>query len=584
MPTTDSVTTGLTMGQLGHRQTSTAEPSPEGQQRRISWLQAVFTALATILILRLAWWQLLPHAEAQLKFEANQIPAARGSILDATGHYLVASTAEFTIGVSPNLLSKNQKAELVPLLATILNLPELSVLEAFSSTRPYVALHPAASMEAAQQVANLDAASAFKQTVRFRRVYPNGTLAASVLGFISLNKGEAQYGLEQYYDKELEGVEGHWYGVYSVLMDPSGYLPAADGADLVLTLDRNIQHQAEISLAEGISQTTATAGNIVVLDPRTGAILAMANLPTYRPGRYWEDVTPNDLSPFTNSSITTAYEPGSVLKPLTLAAALEERVIDLSFTYDDTGQYDLGPGSRPIRNWDRRAHGRTTLTQLLAYSLNVGAARVSEKLGPTRFYELMRRFGFSEFTGVDLALESPGTMRMPGNPYWSMADLATNSFGQGMTATPLQVVAAYGAIANGGLLMKPHIVAEVRDGQTVRVQQPTVVRRVISPQTSQQVTQLMIDALEAGLKKVTLPGYRLAGKSGTAGIPDISGYENKDVVASFVGFGPVPDPRFVILVKYEKPREGYWGGDVAAPAFRELAKYLLDYYGIAPNQ
>jgi cell division protein FtsI/penicillin-binding protein 2 len=175
-------------------------------------------------------------------------------------------------------------------------------------------------------------------------------------------------------------------------------------------------------------------------------------------------------------------------------------------------------------------------------------------------------------------------MRMPGNPYWSMADLATNSFGQGMTATPLQVMAAYGAIANGGLLMKPHIVAEVRDGQTVRVQQPTVVRRVISPQTSQQVTQLMIDALEVGLKKVTLPGYRLAGKSGTAGIPDISGYENKDVVASFVGFGPAPDPRFVILVKYERPREGYWGGDVAAPAFRELAKYLLDYYGIAPNQ
>ncbi len=572
------------MGQVEHEQPSVAEPPLEKLQRRLVSLQALFAALGLLLVVRLAWWQLIPHPEMPTRSEANEIPAARGSILDATGHYLVASTAEYTVGVSPNLLSKKEKADLVPVLASMLGLPEMTVTTAFSSTKSYVLLQQGVSVEAAKQVANLDAASAFRLEVRFRRVYPNESLAASVLGFIGLEKGEAQYGLEQYYDNELKGVEGNWYGVYSVLMASSGYQPARDGVDLVLTLDRNIQYKAEMILSAGISQTKSTGGDIVVLDPRTGAILAMAKRPTYRPGEYWKDVTQEDLSPFTNSSITNAYEPGSVFKPLTLAAALDERVIDLSFTYDDTGQYDLGPGQTPIRNWDRKAHGRTNLTQLLAYSLNVGAARVAERLGPTRFYEVMRRFGFSEFTGVDLALESPGTMRMPGNSYWSPADLATNSFGQGMTATPLQVAVAYGTIANGGLMMKPHIVAEIHDGEQVKVQRPVAIRRVVSPETAQQVTQLMVDAIELGLKKVTLPGYTLAGKSGTAGIPDVSGYENRDVVPSFVGFVPVPEPRFVILVKYDKPREGYWGGDVAAPAFREMAKFLLDYYGIPPTR
>jgi cell division protein FtsI/penicillin-binding protein 2 len=365
-------------------------------------------------------------------------------------------------------------------------------------------------------------------------------------------------------------------------MDPSSYLPPHDGADLYLTLDRNIQSRAEAILEAGISQTHATSGNIVVLDPHTGGILAMANRPTYRPAFYGEDVDNYGLGILPNTSISSIYEPGSVFKPLTLAAALEERVIDLSFTYDDTGQFDVGPGLRPIQNWDRQAHGRTSLTQLLAYSLNVGAATVAQKLGPTRFYEAMRRFGLGEVSGVDLALESPGVMRMPGDRTWSLSDLATNSYGQGLSATALQVASAYAALANGGVLIKPHVVAELHQGGKVTQIAPEAVRRVISTETAQQITQLMVDAVELGLKSVVVPGYRLAGKSGTAGIPDISGYEGRDVVASFVGYGPVPDPRFVILVKYDKPQEGYWGGEVAAPAFREMAKFLIDYYGLPP--
>jgi cell division protein FtsI/penicillin-binding protein 2 len=240
-------------------------------------------------------------------------------------------------------------------------------------------------------------------------------------------------------------------------------------------------------------------------------------------------------------------------------------------------------GGQTIRNSDRQAHGLTTMTQLLAYSRNVGAAHVATLLGPTRFYEIIRRFGFSEITGIDLALEETGVMRVPGNPYWHMSDLGTNSFGQGLSATPIQVAVAYATIANDGVLMRPYVVSEVRRGDSTTRRQPIRVRRVISAEVAQQITNLMADAMQLGLEKATLPGYRLAGKSGTAEIPDQEGYhQNKDVVASFVGFGPVPNPRFVILVKYDKPQEGYWGGDVAAPAFRKMAQFLVDYFGIAP--
>jgi len=316
-----------------------------------------------------------------------------------------------------------------------------------------------------------------------------------------------------------------------------------------------------------------------VLDPKTGAILAMANWPTYSPREYG---LVKDKDQYVNTAISWAYEPGSVFKPLTLAAALEARMIRPTDTYDDRGEIIVG--NARIRNSDKKAHGRTTMTQLLAYSLNVGAAHVATLLGPTRFYERIRHFGFSEITGVDLALEVPGSMRVPGSSLWHMSDLGTNSFGQGILVTPLQVAAAYGALANEGNLMRPYVVAQRNNGDKSIVAKPTRVRQVISTEASEQITQLMADAVELALPEPLVPGYRFAGKSGTSEIPEQEGYQDKDVVASFVGYGPLPDPRFVILVKYDKPREGYWGSEVAAPAFSRLAQYLVRYYGIAPLQ
>jgi cell division protein FtsI/penicillin-binding protein 2 len=427
-----------------------------GQRRRIIWLAVVFAGVGLILLGRLVYWQLFPHVEiityvGSEDEKTTEIPAVRGNILDATGQYLVASTVEYKVSVTPRLLSDKERETLIPQLSDILKIPEDRLEQALSQIeKEYVLLADEQPVSVAEQIDALPS-NAFRLEMSLRRVYPDEGLAASVLGFVDYKyQKRGQYGLEQYYERDLQGAKGEWRGISDswgqpILVSLAGYRPAEDGMDLVLTLDRNIQYAAERILSEGITQTKATSGNIIVLDPRTGAILAMANYPSYKPRVYWEVDNNNQ---YVNTAVSAIYEPGSVFKPLTLAAALEARAIRPTDTYDDRGEIIVG--QQRIQNSDRKAHGRMTMTELLAYSLNVGAAHVATLLGPTRFYEVIRRFGFSEITGVDLAYESPGIMRVPGEPFWHMSDLGTNSFGQGISVTPLQIVAAYGALANDG--------------------------------------------------------------------------------------------------------------------------------------
>ncbi|MHB0856681.1 MAG: peptidoglycan D,D-transpeptidase FtsI family protein [Anaerolineae bacterium] len=560
------------------------------QQRRVIWLEAILGAIGLILLWRLAWWQLVPHKE--LVFDANRpnvIPAMRGAILDRNGEYLVASTVEYKIAVSPRLLSEDQRKVFAPKLAAIVGKTEAEVAEVLAQTgTEYAVLGtrlPASAGKAMDDLNRVEglALDAFSVEPSFNRVYPDDGLAAPVLGFVNL-EGVPQYGVEAFYDRSLAGLEGIWQGVTDtwgeqILVSLRGYQPAKDGADLVLTVDRNIQREAERILSEAMLESKAGGGNIIVMDPRTGAILAMAGLPTYSPREYWKV---ESLDQFVNTGISSLYEPGSVFKPLTLAAALEARVIRPEDSYDDRGEIIVG--DRLIQNWDKKAHGPTTMTELLAYSRNVGAAHVAALLGPTRFYEIIRRFGFSEVTGVDMPFEAAGIMRVPGNAYWHMSDLGANSYGQGISVTPLQVVAAYGALANDGMLMRPYVVAEEHDADGIRVRQPVRVRQVISPGVAREITKMMTDAVQMGMLEAQVPGYRLAGKSGTAGVPQRGSYQNTDVIASFVGFGPMPEPRFVVLVKFDRPEEGYWATEIAAPAFQKMTRFLVDYYGIPPTE
>ncbi|MHB1294310.1 MAG: peptidoglycan D,D-transpeptidase FtsI family protein [Anaerolineae bacterium] len=567
-----------------------AAPEFIDQQRRIIWLEAILAAVGLILLGRLAYWQLVPHKE--LAFDpssSNVIPAVRGSIRDCNGEYLVTSTVEYQVAVSPRLLSDDQRKVLAPKLAVILRMTKEEVAAVLAQTgTEYAVLATGLSAEVGRAMQDLEDVEglnldAFSIEPSFTRVYPDDGLAASLLGFVNL-EGVSQYGVEEYYDGILSGKDGTWQGVTDtygeqILVSLRGYEPADDGADLVLTIDRNIQREAERLLSEAMAESKAGGGDIIVLDPTNGAILAMAGMPTYDPGEYWNVET---LDQFVNTNTSALYEPGSVFKPLTLAAALEAQIIRPDDSYDDRGEIIVG--GRLIQNWDKKAHGVTTMTELLAYSRNVGAAHVAALLGPTRFYEIIRRFGFSEVTGVDLPYESAGIMRVPGNEYWHMSDLGANSFGQGISTTPLQVAAAYGALANDGVLMRPHIVAETRDENGTHVQEPVRVRQVISAGVSREITKMMTDAMEIGMQEAQVAGYRFAGKSGTSSVPERGSYQNTDVIASFVGFGPMPEPRFVILVKFDRPVEGYWGTEIAAPVFQKMAEYLVNYYGIEPTE
>lgn len=415
----------------------------------------------------------------------------------------------------------------------------------------------------------------------FQRIYPDSTLLAHVLGFINF-ENQAQYGVERYYDRYLRGKAGQWRGILHpsgerLLAVLGGYQPAQDGADLVLTIDRAVQYEAERILREAIAKSGATAGTLIVLDPHTGAVLAMANMPTYHPGTFWEA----DPTTWRNDAISALYEPGSVIKTLTIAAALEARVIRPDTTYEDQGSIIVG--GETIYNADNKAHGLTNMTEVLAYSLNVGAAHVATLLGPARFYEALKRFGFSDPTGIDLAAEERGILRVPGDPEWHMSDLGPNSFGQGMSATPLQVAVAYGALANKGIIRRPYVVAAIREGDKITPLARDWGRQVISEQVAEQVTTLLVDAVKMGMQPALVPGYVIAGKSGTSQTVRDGEYQEGNYIGSFVGYGPVPENRFVILVKLEGLKENQWGISEAGPPFAKMFKFLMDYYGIPPN-
>ena len=605
------------------------------------WLLILFSTLGFLLIGRLAWFQLIMPTPAFAQ-HPEVIPAVRGGVLDANGHYLASSTyachvffrpdrydhvqtrgalqerlqravetiyagqepaTYYELGLAPLfqdgvtgepnqllqdlwgplVIEDNLHRALVVLLSNVLNEPRAEVdrlLQGSRDRRHTLSTgvpEPVCSALGALN-RNLDV---LVVEPGFLRIYPDGALLAHVLGFVNF-QGEPQYGLESYHDRLLRGESGEWRGINHpsgdrLLAVLGGHVPAHDGFDLILTIDRAVQHEAEHILRAAQQRSKASSGTLIVLDPRTGAVLAMANSPTYEPAFFFE-ARPET---WRNSAMSTIYEPGSVIKPLTVAAALDARVIHPDTTYEDQGMIVIG--NEEIRNADRRAHGVTTMTEMLAKSLNVGAAHVANALGPARFYELFKRFGFSDPTGIDLAAEERGIMRVPGQDAWHMSDLGRNSYGQGMSATPLQVAVAYGALANGGVIRRPHVVAAVRDANGITPLARDWGRQVVSADVADQVSAMLVEAVHLGMQPAVVPGYWIAGKSGTSQVVVGGEYQRGNYIGSFVGYGPLPDPSFVVLVKLDGLSEGQWGSNEAGPAFAEMFKFLMDYYGIPPN-
>ena len=416
----------------------------------------------------------------------------------------------------------------------------------------------------------------FRPTLK--RSYPEEEMASNILGFV--NDEGVGFGVEAKFNDLLAGtVQKIW-----VPLDPNRVeeVPeVASGSSLVLTIDREIQSAMEKLLDEAIEESGSDGGVILVADPQTGEILAMATTPRLDLNNFgdYARVFPGS-TPF-NKAVSQAYETGSVFKVLTMAAALDSGAVTLDTVFVDTGIFELG--GIYIYNWNSGAWGPQDMTGCMRHSLNVCLAWVAAELTPSRFYSYMQAFGFGRLTGIEIAGEDPGRLKMPGDQDWYDADLATNSFGQGLSATTIQMVMAISSIANDGKMMAPHIVRSLVNNGRQYNTSPQVVGLPVSAETAHTITEMLAVSLETESSDALVDGYRVAGKTGTAEIPTPYGYTSNMTNASFVGWGPVDDPRFLVYVWLEKPMTSPWGSVVAAPVFRQAVERLVVLMNIPPD-
>ncbi len=413
--------------------------------------------------------------------------------------------------------------------------------------------------------------------------YPEKSMAAHLLGFFNA-EGKATSGVIYAYSDYLQGkATFQAHGVASrpyVSSIHASYLPSFCAHDLVLTIQREAQMAVEEVLRQAVTRYQCDSGVILAIDPRNGEIMASASWPTFDPNKFGETYAKN-LEAFRDRALMP-YEPGSVFKPFVVAAAIESLGITPDTIFHDTGVIEYG--SRSFYNAERKAYGDVSVREILRESLNVDMVQMAIELGPQRLYKYVNNFGFGQPTKVDFGIELPGNVRQPGDLSWSKSDLATCSFGQGLMATPMQLITAYGALANGGVLMRPHVVyAFVQDRRWYQVP-PKERRQVIRKETSHQITSMLESVVQRWAGNDRVPGYRVAGKTGTAEISQGGKYNQPLPDATFIGYLPAEAPRLVILVKLHKPAKGYWAYNSALPTFMQVARKLVTILDIPPSQ
>lgn len=547
-------------------------------QLRRMWTIVIGLGFAVVVIIgRLIAFQVVQGAEwRQMAEEAQgtvvQVIPDRGIIYDRNGAVLAGNSADYLVAAAPNLIT--QPEEMATALAPILQKPRYEILALLQAEAPYVILEPRVAPEVADAIRALPYGG-IQIDPRPRRIYPQGELMCHVLGYVDYD-GVGGSGVEGYYQYELAGEAAVDIRSISPLT-PQRSVIAREGSDLILTIDRTVQYMVEQHLQRAIRDYGAQSGTIIVIDPRTGAILAMANAPCYSPYAYYDAA--EEL--LVNPAVSKQYEPGSVMKLVTMAAALDSGTVTPQSTYNDTGT--LIVGGHLTHNWDRSAPGTTDMTTLLARSLNVGAATIATWMGPETYYTYMERFGFGRPTGIDLMAEAAGTMHLPGSTFWAESFIATNAYGQGIAVTPLQMVSSVSAIANGGRLMQPHVVQEIHSDGRVYKHEPTVSSQPISAATAQALNTMAITAVSREVNSAQVEDYTVAGKTGTAEIPENGVYLSDATIGSFIGWLPADDPEMVILVKLDRTTASPWGSMTAAPTFAELARELVVQLNVPPD-
>ncbi|MCZ7571970.1 MAG: penicillin-binding protein 2 [Ardenticatenaceae bacterium] len=556
------------------------------RRRRLYVVFAVVNGIFALLAWRLYYWQVIEADTLKTRVHVPVQQAVdvqpRGTIRDRNGYLLAVDEVEYDLAASPNIIAKPY--EMAQKVSAITNEPADRLAEIFRGNQLYVPITESLPYTMGQQLLALDS-GALEVTKHLKRYYPNGPLAAHVLGFVNAER-RGHYGVEAFYNNLnnlLNGAErlgtDNRPPAEEVKLGHRPFAPTRDGVDLVLTIDRTVQFIVEEELQQAIALYKAPSGTIIVIDPKTGDILAMASYPSYDPNRY----PTTDPKLFSNPALEQQYEPGSVFKIITTAAALDSGLISPETVYTDTGVIEVG--GQYIRNWDSGSYGPQTVVGILGYSLNTGAAWLATQLGAERMIHYYEAFGFGQKTGVDLGGEVPGQVKRPGDGIWHPSDVGTNAFGQGISVTPLQMVSAVGAVANHGVLMRPRIVKAIIDHGHVE-ERPTVVRdHPISADVADTLRNILADAVAIETQAALLGDWRVAGKTGTAQIPIPGGYHATDTIASFVGFAPADDPQFVMLVKLDRPPGlARWGSRSAAPVFQGLARRLLNYWGVPPDQ
>jgi len=580
-------------------------------QRRIRIFEILIILVAIAIICRLFYWQFINKLGTRDDQSAaeNIIPAARGEIFTSDNFPLAANQEAFIVYGKPNEL-KDDPVKIAKSIAPFLISEKYATEEAkladidqkakeeetkkkeediknklSNHSLIWVQLARKIPLSTKQKIENQHIEGLGFESDE-KRFYPEASMAAQVLGFVGSDKygqDTGYNGLEGYWNKKLRGKDGR----LGQEKDPFGipilvgnYKPVAPqkGSSVYLTIDRTIQFFAEEKLRDAVEKYGAKQGTVIIEDPKTGNILALATYPTYNPSIFTE----YDQSAYKNPAIGDVYEPGSTFKLVTMSAA-----IDLTKVTPET-KCDVCSGPRSIggyeiSTWNKKYFPDSTMTDVIKHSDNVGMTFVGDKLGIDKFYDYIKKFGFGTATGIDLQSEVEGNIRPKDD--WKTIDLVTASFGQGLAVTPIQVVQAVSTIANNGKLISPHIVQKIKNDSGEEIIKPREERQVITPKTSAIITEMMVNAVENGEAKFFAPkGYRIAGKTGTAQIPVAGHYDPNKTIASFVGFAPAENPRFVMLVRFTEPSSSIFGAETAAPTFFAIAHDVFNYFGITPSK
>ena len=553
---------------------------------RINLVFILFFIFGAAVIGRLFYVQVLNHQKYRAWAQGQQkifspFKGERGEVFFQDGAPLAINRNSYFAYAAPNEIK--EPVETARTLSPILALDENLILEKLKKESFYELLKKKLTEEEANQLKKINLPGIYLKEESLR-YYPQGTLASQVIGFLDAD-GQGQYGVEGSYEDILQGKEG----VIETEKGPAGFLAndksggmIEKGSDIFLTLDYNIQFKAEKLLKEAKENLRFEEGEIIVSEPKSGKILALANFPEFDPNKYSEV---SDFAVFQNSSLQKIFEPGSVMKPITMASALEEEKITPQTAYVDEGFLKIG--GYTIRNYDKRTWGRRTMTEVLEKSINTGAVFAERQIGDSVFEEYLGKFGIFEPTGIDLQGEVFSKNKELKKGY--EINFATAAFGQGIEMTSMQLVRAFSVIANNGKLIKPYIVEKILEKDKIKETQPEIQNpSVISQKTATQLTAMLISVTENGFAKgAKVPGYYIAGKTGTAQIPwgalgvNRKGYSDK-TIQSFIGFAPALDPQFLILVKLKDPQTASAISSVVA-IFQKLAKYIIDSRKIPPD-